>query len=231
MLSAARASIPERRRTTAAPMVTTNAIAKLIAATRKKSSWKTKVWNWAPNVGSLTVVPEMLANEKTSPTNPATTQTTPQAHAYRAAVIRREVLRASGMIVAATTSRPMVLAAARLWMDRTIGMPQRTTGPTSGSPATGAANAPPSSPAGMTTATAATTARIRGSLSVRAAAPCAVVISTPPELPGHARGGAGWSRLGVPFVRWGGAGFAGPDEHHQQQEHDHASGQSPPQGG
>src|SRR5450759_5159668 len=70
-----------------------------------------------------------------------------------------------GLLVAATTSRPTVLAAARSWIARTIGKPQRTSGPTSGSPATGAANAPASRPAGMTTATTATAARIRGSFS------------------------------------------------------------------
>jgi len=62
-------------------MVTTNAIALLSAATRKKSSWKTKVWNWARNAGSSSEVPERSENEKTSPTSPATTQTTPQAQA------------------------------------------------------------------------------------------------------------------------------------------------------
>ena len=73
--------MPERRRTTAALMVTTNAIAKLSASARRKSSWKTKVWNWAPNIGSVSGVPERSAKEKTSPTRPATTQTTPQTQA------------------------------------------------------------------------------------------------------------------------------------------------------
>ena len=54
--------MPERLRTTTAPMVTTNAIAELITATRVKSSLKTKVWSWVPNVESVGVVPEMLAN-------------------------------------------------------------------------------------------------------------------------------------------------------------------------
>ena len=81
MLSAARAAMPERRRTRAAPVVTTRAIAELIAATRRNSSWKTNVWSWAPNVGSVSFVPEVLANVKTSPTSPATTHTTPLAQA------------------------------------------------------------------------------------------------------------------------------------------------------
>src|ERR1035437_6574599 len=81
MLSAARATMPERRRTTAAPAVTTIAIAELIAATRVKSSWKRNVWNWLPNVGSLSGVPARSANENTSPTNPATTHTTPETQA------------------------------------------------------------------------------------------------------------------------------------------------------
>jgi hypothetical protein len=84
-----------------------------MTATRRSSIWRTKVWSWLANAGSVSLVPEMLANEKTSPTSPAITHATPETLAYRAAAMRREVLRASGMIVAATTSRPTVLAAAR----------------------------------------------------------------------------------------------------------------------
>ena len=79
----------ERRRAKPAPIVTTRAIAELIAATRRVSSWKTKVWSWAPRVGSVSCVPEMLANERISPMSPDATHTPPEALAYRAAVIRR----------------------------------------------------------------------------------------------------------------------------------------------
>ena len=168
----------ERRRAKPAPIVTPMAIAALIAATRRVSSWKTKAWSWAPKVGSVSCVPEMLANVRSRPTRPVTTHTAPEAQAYRAAVIRREVLRASGMIVAAARSRPTVLAAARSWMARTTGSPQRTIAPASGSPATGAAYTPPIRPAGMTTATTAIVARTTGSFAPWGAAPEPVVMAT-----------------------------------------------------
>src|SRR5450631_254640 len=40
--------------------------------------------------------------------------------------------------------------------------------------------------------------------------------------------GALWSRLVIPFVMGGGAGASGPDEYHQQQNHDHGSHHYPP---
>ncbi|HEY8951298.1 MAG TPA: hypothetical protein VIP78_01895, partial [Candidatus Dormibacteraeota bacterium] len=76
--------------------MTTKAIAELMTATRRTSIWSAKVWSCVAKAGSVSLVPEMLAKEKTSPTSPATTHTTPEALAYLAAVIRREVLLASG---------------------------------------------------------------------------------------------------------------------------------------
>src|SRR5665647_3505709 len=79
----------------------------------------------------------------------------------------------------ATRRRPTLLAMARPRMARPIGNPQRTSVPASGSPVAGAANTPPSRPAGMTTATTATAARIKGSFCPCGARPGSVLICTP----------------------------------------------------
>ena len=147
-LSAASATIVARRRATDAPTATTSARPMLIAATRRTSIERTNCWNWAPKEGSSSLVPEASAKDRTSPTSPATTHTTAAPEAQRVAVTRRFVAVVSGMIVAASTSRPTVIAAATSWTARTTGSPQRTSVPGSGSPGTGAAMTPVSSPAG-----------------------------------------------------------------------------------
>ena len=154
-LNAASATIAPRWRATDAPIATTSARPRLIAATRSTSIDRTNDWNCAANVGSPSGVEEMSAKDRTNPARAATTHTTADAEAQRVAVTRRLVAVVSGMIVAASTSRPTVRAAATSWMARTTGRPQRTSTPGSARPATGAATAPVSRTAGTTTATAA----------------------------------------------------------------------------
>ena len=95
---------------------------------------RTNCWNWGPKAGSSSLVPEASAKDRTSPTSPATTHTTAAPEAQRVAVTRRFVAVVSGMIVAASTSRPTVIAAATSWTARTTGSPQRTSVPGVGQP-------------------------------------------------------------------------------------------------
>ena len=99
-LNAASATIAPRWRATDAPIATTSARPRLIAATRRTSIDRTNDWNCVANAGvGQRGRGDVGEGQDRRPARAATTQTTADAEAQRVAVTRRLVAVVSGMIV------------------------------------------------------------------------------------------------------------------------------------